>query len=408
VCDDGQNSAALPGKQWSYKACVGVGGGGGGGAGNTVPTQWTCPANTYDAKDTCDCNCGAPDPDCTIAGIRVTGCLANQVCDNAGKCATPAGPGTGNPGNPGNGQAVQGASLGCTAASPNNAVGTRRNLFKLTPLIVGGSDVTPPFKQLHLVSLQQRSGFHFCGGTLIYDGTWVLTAAHCTQGAQGNGVPPQLGQVVMHRHDFRKPLANEQATAFKAYKVFNHPNYDADKTSSDISLIQLASPNNPNQPMTRAEVPTNMLNNIVKLDDGSFAQPDQLVTVAGWGALSSDGPSPPVAQQVTVEYIANDKCQLAAGQPGRPNQYRGLIDGTMLCAGQKNGAPGKDSCQGDSGGPLTTSCVINGTPRAVLVGVVSWGFGCALANLPGVYARVHLFTNWIQGVIGAPPNSFNG
>lgn len=268
--------------------------------------------------------------------------------------------------------------------------------------------MTPPFKQLHLVSLQQRSGFHFCGGTLIYDGTWVLTAAHCTQGAQDPNPPPQLGQIVMHRHDFRVPLANEQASAFRPFQVFNHPNYNPDTTSSDISLIKLASPNNPNQAMQASEVPANVKGNIVRLDDGSFSVPDQLVTVAGWGTLSSGGPSPPIAQQVTVEYISNQKCQLAAGQPGQPNAYQGRIDNTMLCAGQKNGAPGKDSCQGDSGGPLTTSCVINGVPRAVLVGVVSWGFGCALENLPGVYANVNLFRGWIQQRIGADPNSYNG
>merc|ERR1711981_965892 len=151
--------------------------------------------------------------------------------------------------------------------------------------------------------------------------------------------------------------------------------------------------------MTRAEVPQNMRDRIVKLDDGSFAKEGQLVTVAGWGRLASDGASPPTAQQVTVEYITNQKCQLAGGQAGQPNQYRGLIDGTMLCAGQKNGAPGKDSCQGDSGGPLTTACMIGGKPRAVLVGVVSWGFGCALANLPGVYARVDAFIPWMTGII---------
>jgi len=276
------------------------------------------------------------------------------------------------------------------------------------PRIVGGANVNPPFKQRHLVSLQQRSGFHFCGGTLIYDGTWVLTAAHCTQGGQGTNPPPQLGQIVLHRHDFRTPLASEGATAIKPHRVYNHEAYDPATTSSDISLIKLESPNNPGQPMQASEVPANMKGNIVRLDDGSFAVPDQIVTVAGWGTLSSGGPSPPIAQQVTVEYISNTNCQLEAGQPGRPNRYRGRIDQTMLCAGQKNGAPGKDSCQGDSGGPLTTSCVINGQPRAVLVGVVSWGFGCALANLPGVYARVHHFLPWIQNRIGADPNSFNG
>jgi len=272
--------------------------------------------------------------------------------------------------------------------------------------IVGGTNVNPPNKQLHLVSLQQNSGFHFCGGSLIYDGTWVLSAAHCLQGAAGNNVPNQLGQIVMHRHDLRVPLANEGATSFKAYKVFNHPQYNAGTQDNDIALIQLASPANPNAPMTRAEVPANMQANIIKMDDGSFAKEDQTVTVAGWGTLSAGGPSPPIAQEVTVQYITNTKCM--QNQGGQPNRYAGQIRASMMCAGQKNGAAGKDSCQGDSGGPLTTSCVINGKATPVQVGVVSWGIGCALANLPGVYARVHLFRQWMTQTIGADPNSFNG
>jgi hypothetical protein len=62
-----------------------------------------------------------------------------------------------------------------------------------------------------------------------------------------------------------------------------------------------------------------------------------------------------------------------------------LIDQTMICAGFPQG--GTDSCQGDSGGPF-----FNGNTQ---IGVVSWGYGCAAAGYPGVYARVSNYQGWI-------------
>jgi trypsin len=59
----------------------------------------------------------------------------------------------------------------------------------------------------------------------------------------------------------------------------------------------------------------------------------------------------------------------------------------MVCAGLNTG--GKDSCQGDSGGPLVDS-------SKRLIGIVSWGNGCALANYAGVYARVGALRTWID------------
>ncbi|QQP37822.1 Trypsin-1, partial [Caligus rogercresseyi] len=63
--------------------------------------------------------------------------------------------------------------------------------------------------------------------------------------------------------------------------------------------------------------------------------------------------------------------------------YPGMIDETMICAA----APEKDSCQGDSGGPL-----VQGN---TLVGIASWGRGCAFAGYPGVYGKVTKFLDWI-------------
>ncbi|KAK3925708.1 Trypsin-1 [Frankliniella fusca] len=55
------------------------------------------------------------------------------------------------------------------------------------------------------------------------------------------------------------------------------------------------------------------------------------------------------------------------------------ISERMICAGGTG--DGKDSCQGDSGGPLISQ-------DRQLIGVVSWGYGCARAGFPGIYTNV--------------------
>lgn len=68
---------------------------------------------------------------------------------------------------------------------------------------------------------------------------------------------------------------------------------------------------------------------------------------------------------------------------------------TQICAGYMEG--GKDTCQGDSGGPLFLPATEKSLP--VLVGVVSFGAGCAKENAPGVYTRISSFNEWITSTM---------
>lgn len=66
----------------------------------------------------------------------------------------------------------------------------------------------------------------------------------------------------------------------------------------------------------------------------------------------------------------------------------------MTLAGNLGG--GHDTCRGDSGGPLILDSVF-------LVGIVSWGEGCARPNRLDVYARISVLYDWIRKTI----RSFN-
>ena len=90
-------------------------------------------------------------------------------------------------------------------------------------------------------------------------------------------------------------------------------------------------------------------------------------------------------RQVRVKLIADEICK-------RRDWYGNVFDeSTVLCAGYAEG--GKDACVGDSGGPLQCRRA-DGIWK--LVGLVSWGTGCADAKKPGVYTRVESMLDWIS------------
>jgi secreted trypsin-like serine protease len=115
---------------------------------------------------------------------------------------------------------------------------------------------------------------------------------------------------------------------------------------------------------------------------------------AGWGTLESSGSQPDTLQDVGIWTMSNEFCKTQL-------YSESLFSDDMICAGTPdfNGDGmidgGKDACQGDSGGPLV--CVEDGV--ATLVGVTSWGIGCAYEGYPGVWSSVADNLDWIAAMM---------
>ncbi|MEX1363008.1 MAG: trypsin-like serine protease [Nannocystaceae bacterium] len=232
--------------------------------------------------------------------------------------------------------------------------------------IVGGSS-TDIEQVPYQVSLQTLGGQHFCGGSII-DDEWILTAAHCIDGAPASALRVVAGFT-------RQTDSASQGQARSVAEIIAFPGYQTPERGRDIALLRLSSALDLSGPRARAiEIATPA--DIALTTAGTNA------LVSGWGTLSSGGGSPNTLQSVVVPLLSNAQADAA---------YAGIsITSDQLGAGIL-GVGGVDACQGDSGGPL----VVASADGLLLAGVVSWGFGCADPRFPGMYARVSSFADWV-------------
>jgi len=200
-----------------------------------------------------------------------------------------------------------------------------------------------------------------------------MTAAHCTiQFQDVNAI-----QVVVGEHNTE---TNTDGVAHTIACKKEHPSYNKQTTQNDFSILTL------NKPVDITSASSKARAACLPKDTSKLYGNGELMTVSGWGALKENGGSPTVLHHAKVPGVTNAVCQKDYGQI--------KISPEMMCAGLDKG--GIDSCQGDSGGPLTFE--ENG--KTDLVGVVSFGIGCARSTHYGVYARITSVLPWIysQGI----------
>ena len=236
--------------------------------------------------------------------------------------------------------------------------------------IIGGKPSSEHHPWLVQLMSDGTSTEGFCGGTLVAPRV-VITAAHCVDPEYVRTLHVAMGIADGENLHLNKPV--------KVEGIFAHRDYDPETSKNDIAVLYLA-----NYDSVEFERPVAPLQ--FSRDTSSPESEGRPVTVIGLGNTTSvgnlfDG----VIREVEIPVLPLAKCD---------DRY-GSVDGTQICAGNWESG-GVDSCQGDSGGPLVAKGIDG---LETLVGIVSYGEGCAQKGAPGVYTRVSSFAEWIDRTV---------
>ncbi|GBP10783.1 Chymotrypsin-2 [Eumeta japonica] len=237
--------------------------------------------------------------------------------------------------------------------------------------IVGGT-AAPDGAVPYMVALSQGALIRsfLCGGSLVSQRA-VLTAAHCVEAvfSWGSLSSSLRGTVGTNRW-------NSGGTSFSFARNITHPNYVRATIKNDISLL-----------VTSSNV--NLGGNValVRLNFNHVGAGVQSLA-AGWGRLQAGGSIPAQLQWIVLSTIDGNRCvnDVRAASSSLNMAAPPVEPHIELCTFHSRG---HGTCQGDSGSALVR---VDSNQQ---IGIVSWGFPCAL-GAPDMFVRVSAFQTWLN------------
>ncbi|GGK03803.1 trypsin [Pilimelia anulata] len=206
-----------------------------------------------------------------------------------------------------------------------------------------------------------------CGGSLVSPDI-VITAHHCLEYAKG--LTADIGRV---RWKDAEPAGARRTSTPDRWRLGGGPKV------GDWAVVRLDRPYAGAAPVA------------LPRDGALDAAP--AFRALGWGHTEPTGsPNSETLNEVDLPLVGQNRCP----------DFNGKKEGWEICAGDWDNG-GIDSCTNDSGGPL----IARDGERWVLVGIVSWGWGCAQKQRPGHYVAVSRRLAQLRAAIvelgGQPP-----